>query len=297
MLSLIFVVSLCRIVSAAETSADVVTHVTHNPSQYFAKGRELYKAGKYTEAMITLKKAVEEGDAWAAALIGGIYSTGGDGIEPNIKNAIKWANKATEMGYPASDAFFAELYLLGLDVPKDINKAYQLIHGVENLVLDDDDFVPNVAYRFYAYGIGTPRDFQRATLIAQRIKDDNYRQEALKAIKDEEEASKGIPAGVLITEIGKNQMRFDKKYKGKQITTVGFAGNIEEKNSGYVLSLFGEQGLVNPFHYIECRFSVTEEDKLLELDKGDRVLIKGTYKGKETFQVGAMVLHSCTVGN
>ena len=39
---------MCQIVLAVETSADVVTHVTHNASQYFAKGRELYKAGKYT---------------------------------------------------------------------------------------------------------------------------------------------------------------------------------------------------------------------------------------------------------
>lgn len=247
--------------------------------------------------MITLKKAVEEGDAWAAALIGSIYSIGGDGIERNIDNAIKWTNKAAEMGYLASDAFFAEVYRLGLGVPQDINKAYQLLHGVENLVLDDDDFVANVACMYYTYGIGTPQDLQKATQIAQRIKDDNYRQRALKTIADETEASKGIPAVTLISEVGKNQMRFDKKYKGKQIATVGFVGNIDEKNGGYVLALFGEEGLVNPFHYIECRFSASQEDRLLELDKGDRVLIKGTYKGKEAFHVGALVLHNCTVGN
>lgn len=291
----LFILCLCRIASAAETSADVITHIKHNPSQYFTKGRELYKAGKYTESMITLKKAVEEDDAWAAALIGSIYSTGGDGIEPNLDNAIKWYNKATEMGYPASDAFFAELYVSGIGVPQDVNKAYKLIHGIENINLDDDDLIFNVAYWFYMKGVGTPQNLQKATQIAQRIKDDNYRQKALREISDEAEANNGIPAVNLITEVSKNQMRFDKKYKGKQIATVGFVGKIDEKNGGYVLSLFGEQGLVNPFHYIECRFSISQEDKLLELNKGDRVLIRGTYKGKEAFQVGALVLHNCTV--
>ena len=296
-LSLLLLLCFCPKTHAAEISADVIKYVVHSPSsQYFARGRELYKAGKYTESMITLKKAVEEGDAWAAALIGGMYTIGGDGIKPDIDNAIKWANKATEMGYPASDASFAERYRLGLGVPQDLNKAYQLIHGIEHLVLEDDDIVPNVACLYYTYGIGTPQDLQKAAQIAQRIKDDNYRQKALKAIADEIEASKGIPAGTLITEVGKNQMRFDKKYKGKQIIVTGFVGNIDEKNGGYVLSLFGEQGLaVNPFHYIECRFPVTQESKLLELNQGDTPRIKGTYRGKENFQIGALVLSNCTV--
>lgn len=298
LLVIALLVCLCPTAPAAETSADVIKYIAHSPSsQYFAKGRELYKAGKYTESMVTLKKAVEDGDAWAAALIGSIYSGGGDGIESDMNNAVKWYNKAKEMGYPASDAFFARMYVVGDVIPQDINKAYQLIHGIENLDLEDDDIIPNLAYWFYMIGVGTPQDLQKATQIAQRIKDANYRQKALKAIADEVEANKGIPAGTLITEVGKNQMRFDKRYKGKQITTVGFVGSIDEKNGGYVISLFGEQGIVNPFHYIECRFPVTQEDKLLELDKGDRVLIKGTYRGKEAFQVGAIVLHNCIVGN
>ena len=240
LLVIVLLVCLCQTAPAAEKSADVIKYIAHSPSsQYFAKGRELYKAGKYTESMVTLKKAVEEGDAWAAALIGGIYSTGGDGIEPNIDNAIKWTNKAKEMGYPASDAFFAELYRFGVAVPQDLSKAYQLIHGVEHLVLEDDDFVPNVASLYYTYGIGTPQDLQKASQIAQRINDANYRQRALKAIADEIEVNKGIPAGTLITEVGKNQMRFDKRYKGKQITTVGFVGSIDEKSGGYAISLFG----------------------------------------------------------
>lgn len=289
----LFVLCLYQSGLSAETSADVITHVKHeNISQYFVKGQELYEANKDTEAMITLKKAVEEGDAWAAAIIGSIYANGGNGIERSTSNAVKWYNKATEMGYPASDAFFAQRYLFGDGVKKDIKKAYQLIHGIENLDVEDSDIIPAVAYKFYLEGIGTPKDIQKARLIANRIKDEKFRQSILKKI---DETVNGIPAKELLSEIGKNEMRFDKKYKGKQITTSGFVGKIEEKKGGYTLSLFGENGLVNPFNHIECRFKASEEDKLVDLDKGDSIRVKGTYKGKEAFQIGALVLHNCTI--
>lgn len=291
--ALLIIVCLCQSAMASEISGDVITHVKHeNLSQYFIKGRELYKAGKYTESMITLKKAVEESDAWAAALIGAIYGNGGDGIEQNTNNAVKWYNKAKEMGYPASDAFFAMRYYYGDGVPKNDKKAYQLIHAIENLDVEDDDIIPNIASLFYIRGIGTPKDMEKATRIANRIKDEKIRNAALRAIN---EAVNGIPAIELLSEVGKNQMRFDKRYKGKQITTSGFVGKIDENKGGYTLSLFGEQGLVNPFNHIECRFKASEEDKLLELNKGDTVKVKGMYKGKESFQIGALVLHNCTI--
>lgn len=294
-MAVVFVLCLCQSALSAETSADVITHVKHeNPSQYFTKGLELYEAHKYTESMITLKKAVEEGDAWAAALIGSIYANGGDGIERSTNNAVKWYNKATEMGYPASDAFFAMRYYYGDGVPKNDKKAYQLIHGIENLELEDDDIIPNIASLFYMRGIGTPKDMEKARLIANRIKNDKTRRAALSAI---DEAINGIPARELLSEVDNNQMRFDKKYKGRQITTSGFVGKIEEDEGRYTLSLFGENGLVNPFNHIECRFKASEEDKLFDLNKGDLVRIKGTYKGNESFQIGALVLHNCTIAD
>ncbi len=97
-------------------------------------------------------------------------------------------------------------------------------------------------------------------------------------------ALKAIPAGTLITEVGKNQI-----YNVKQITTVGFVCSIDEKNDNYIISLFGEQGILNPIHYIECRFPVTQENKLLKLDKGDR--------GKENFSGVCTCVHNYTVDN
>ena len=282
---MLFVSSICE--------AEVIKH---NASQYFEEGRKLYKEEKYTQAMITLKKAVEDGDAWAAALIGSIYSFGGDGIAVNLDNAIKWYNKAKEMGYPASDVFTALLYLNGKGgFSADKEKAYSLIQGVEDLDIEDDDFITNIAYQFYANGWGTSRDLNKAKQIAARIKNDKSRDFALKHIADIEESLKALSAKDLISEVTKNQMRFDKKYKGKTITVEGFVGNIVEKDKGYSLTLFGETGLVNPFNHIDCRFSASEEDNLLDLDKGNRVKVEGTYKGKEAFQVGAIVLRNCKI--
>ena len=281
---------------ASEEVSDIVT-VNHNPSQFFAKGLELYRAGEYTKSMITLKKAVEEGDGWAAAIIASIYSKGGDGIEQNSNNAVKWMKKAKELGYPSSDAFFALCYAHGTNgFPKDYNRAYQLIHNIENID-EESDAIPNIAYLFYLNGWGTPKDLNKAKQFALRIKGEKFRQDALKKIQEAEESSKAIPASYLISEVGKNHMRFDKNYKGKRITVEGFVGRIEEQKGKYVLALWGGERLTGPFDYIECRFNADAEDSLLEFDKGDVVKIEGSYKGKENFQVGAFILQNCTIIN
>ena len=278
---------------ASDVSANIISH---DASPFFVEGRKLYKAGEYKKAMVTLKKAVEDGDAWAAALIGSIYEIGGDEITPNLDNAKKWYSKATEMGYPASDAFWATLYLLGEGgFTKNINKAYELIHNIENLELEDDDYVQNMAYQFYLNGWGTPKNLEKAKQIASKIKYEESRNFALKRISEAEEALKGLSAKFLISEIEKNRMRFDKNYKNKKIIVKGFVGDITEKKNIYSLSLFGETGIVNPFKFIECRFEVSEEDSLLELNKGENVIIEGTYKGKEDFQIGSMVFHNCQI--
>ena len=109
------------------------------------------------------------------------------------------------------------------------------------------------------------------------------------------ETSQELSAKFLISEIGKNQMRFDKHYKNKSIVFEGFVGDITEKNNQYILDCSGEIRRTRPFDYIECRFDLSEEDALIELNKGEIVKIEGFYKGKEQFQVGAIVLHDCKI--
>ncbi|MBQ7241978.1 MAG: SEL1-like repeat protein [Firmicutes bacterium] len=263
-------------------------------SKLFEEGLSLYNAKKYTQAMITWKKAVEEGSGRAAARIGALYDMGAKDIEQNDENAVKWYNKAKEMGDPGANIFIAFLYLNGKTVSQDYSKAYQIVHEVEDLILTSDDLIPRNVYRFYLNGWGTPADLKKASEIALRILDKNDREEALKAIKEKETSDETVTAKFLVDEIEKNQLRFDKKYKGKAITCEGIVGTIAElKDGGYRLQLCGDRILPGPFDYVDCRFDQIHEGMLLELDKGDTVKIRGTYAGKQDFQIGKLTLFEC----
>lgn len=263
-------------------------------SKLFEEGEALYDAKKYTQAMIMWKKAVAEGSGRAAAFIGYLYEKGATGIEQNYKNAVKWYNTAKDMGYKGANIYIAFLYLNSITVSEDFSKAYQLVHEVEDVNLVSDDVITANAYLFYLNGWGTPVDLKRASEIASRIIGKKNREEALKAIKEKEDSNETVTAKFLVSEIEKNQLRFDKKYKGKAITCEGIVGTIAElKDGGYRLQLCGERILPGPFDYVDCRFDQIHEGMLLELNKGDTVKIRGTYAGKQDFQIGKLTLFEC----
>lgn len=110
-----------------------------------------------------------------------------------------------------------------------------------------------------------------------------------------ETLSGDISAQTLITEITRNNLRFNKQYKDKQITVSGYAGSIKERKDGYVLILQGEQGVAR--YYIECRFGADEEAKLLELNRGDEIRIEGNYRGNEELTHAVFILYDCRVQN
>jgi TPR repeat protein len=103
------------------------------------------------------------------------------------------------------------------------------------------------------------------------------------------------PAASLIAEANQNQMRFDRDYKGRVIETEGIVDEITEKRGKYFLKLYGEGRLASPFDYIGCYFAKPHERALLSLDKGDKVKIRGTYDGKQQFQVAALELLDCEI--
>ncbi|SMG50333.1 tRNA_anti-like [Dethiosulfovibrio salsuginis] len=108
-----------------------------------------------------------------------------------------------------------------------------------------------------------------------------------------------MDASFLISEIGKNKLRFEKKYKDKFIDVVGHVGSIEEEGKGsdksIVIDLVGSKGRDNPFSYISCHFSIDQLDALLELNKRDRIIVKGVYRGSQIFEVGALSLFDCNL--
>ena len=100
----------------------------------------------------------------------------------------------------------------------------------------------------------------------------------------------------LLKEAENNRIRFDKSYKGGSISVKGYVGSIEEiENSGYKLKLLGERGLYSPFYHIECQFRKAEERTLIKLNKGDVVIVEGTYLGKQNNQNSSIVLFNCTL--
>ena len=110
-----------------------------------------------------------------------------------------------------------------------------------------------------------------------------------------ETLSEDISAQTLITGITQNNLRFNKQYKGSQLNVSGYVGSLKERKDGYMLTLQGDKG--RPMPYIECRFDVSEEDKLLELNRGDEIRIEGIYRGNEELSHGVFVLYRCHVLN
>ena len=255
------------------------------------KGLALQKENKLLEAMAVWEKAASKGNGAAASLIGWLYYNGSQEIPKDLTKALGWYEKGRAMGFKRANIMIAHLYVLGPEpIVKDWDKAYSLVREVEDI---EDTYILNGAYRFHLYGWGTPVDIEKAREIANKIPDLKLKEEALATISKTEKENSATPASDLITEVGKNQMRFDKKYKEKTITVSGFVGQIDEKQGKYALQLFGETGLANPFRYIECIFDPSQEDALMELNKGDSIILKGTYKGKQNFQIGALTLFEC----
>ena len=272
------------------------TSDTATAENLFNEGVKLCSENKYIEAMITFKKAVELGHGKAAAWIGLLYNNGGNGIVSNTKNAMKWFEKSKEMGYQGTNVFIASYYRNGNVVKQDINKAYQIIHEVEDIDLGiNDNVIPLNAYEYYLYGWGTPVNYKRAYEIASHIHDKSLREKVINEIKQEEEKSRPIPAKTLISEVSTNQMRFDKNHKGRIIKCVGYVQDIEGGRRDYTLNLYYDSFIPNPFEFIHCKFSKKNEAELLNLNKGDIVTVQGLYKGKQDFQIGSIILFDCQI--
>ncbi|MCL2146603.1 MAG: OB-fold putative lipoprotein [Synergistaceae bacterium] len=105
----------------------------------------------------------------------------------------------------------------------------------------------------------------------------------------------------LITEFEKNQLRFDRNYMKKNISVEGYIRSIEERQvenyKFFQLTILGAIGKFDSSHYIECHFDESEENALLDLNKGDIIVVNGTYDGKQYYQTGSLFLKNCILEN
>lgn len=120
--------------------------VTSNPlvdnaDAQFEKALYSFKLGKNLEAMELLLEAAKKGSPGACCKLGELYIRSNNGelwnVKYDLKNGISWLNKALKMDYPAAYFELGWLYLRGLGIPKNPEKAIELFH--QGVKLGDGD--------------------------------------------------------------------------------------------------------------------------------------------------------------
>lgn len=75
------------------------------------KGLLAFEQENYSETLILLKPLAENGHSEAQCILGNIYHLG-LGVEPNIKEAIKWYQKSAKQGYLIAQNNLNTIYLM-----------------------------------------------------------------------------------------------------------------------------------------------------------------------------------------
>ena len=232
----------------------------YESSPFFYEGRKILLDEKKGEkAMITFKKAVEEGDGRAAMWIGIMYAQAECGIPEHPQNAMKWYQKSLELGFPGANAFIALLYLNGQGVPMDKQKAFHYMSKLEDVEYNDfvDDMLLNITSRFYHEGIGTRKDFKTARKIASRIVRDGLRNDVLQEIARAEEESKPKPPtmgernALMKAQMYLEMAGFSKKGLREQLTFEGFTRQETDYAVKYCEADWDEQAARKATMYLE----------------------------------------------
>ena len=263
---------------------------------HYVAGMTAHDSGKTLEAVKEWMAGAEQGDGDCNNALGWLYMSG-SGVEKNEAEAIRYFKRGVELENEKAHANLALAYIRGSGgLPKDYDAAYALMKKVED---SEVPFVLRVSGLVYKHGIGTSKDYEKALDFFKKIKDDNEQTKKDIAFLEKEIAlqKSGVrEARDLTAEVKKNQLRFDKQFKNKEISVRGLVDKVEQaRNSqdGFVLHLLPAGNAI--FEFIECRFGLDHEDALLSLDKGNEVIVTGTYKGKQDFQVGAFALFNCKI--
>lgn len=114
-----------------------------------------------------LQKAVEATDPRAYYALASWYLHGESSLQKDSKKAIPLLEKAAEANVTEAAYDLAICYEEGKGVPKNAQRAYQLL--LQAALLGDKDAVNEIA-RMYYYGIGTKEDKELADIFYQHAK-------------------------------------------------------------------------------------------------------------------------------
>lgn len=78
-------------------------------------------AGEHSRALLLLRPLARDNNADAQYLLGSLYSSGGNGVAQDGKEAVKWLARAAEQGHHQAANTLGMMYVSGLGVK--INEA------------------------------------------------------------------------------------------------------------------------------------------------------------------------------
>jgi len=258
-------------------------------TEEYSSGIELYGANKNEEALRMFMKGVDKNDPLSQTWAGMFYIQG-IGVTQNIDKGMSLLQKGADGGSTRGMAELAMILIYGgYDIKPAPQKGIEYLDKAVSLESPTAFFYRGIVYEDGAAG---EKSIEKAISMYEKAESaGNLQAKARKLLLQ----NKAQESTALIRDVRANQLRFDKEYKEKQLVAVGFVGEIkQDPKQGYRLVLYGERSPAGPFDYIECYFSASQEDTLLELNRDDLVIIQGTYRGKQEFQVGAICLYECS---
>lgn len=98
------------------------THPAPDPSELYQKGKELFDAERYEEAVGPIQEAAEAGSAEAQNVLGWMYDMG-KGLKQDQEEAVRWYRKAVAQGHASAQFNLGVSYANGRGVEADEEEA------------------------------------------------------------------------------------------------------------------------------------------------------------------------------
>ena len=137
-----------RVVSAIAIVLALVGMPAHAGD--FEDGEKLLKSKDYPRAIISFRKAAEQGNADAQVNLGSLYAEG-KGVARDYKQAVMWYQKAAAQGYTAGQISVGFMYEEGHGVSKDYKQA---AYWYEKAAAQGDVIAQSTLFFLYSDGVG-----------------------------------------------------------------------------------------------------------------------------------------------
>lgn len=113
-------------------------------------GEKLLKSKDYPRAIISFRKAAEQGNAGAQVNLGSLYAEG-KGVARDYKQAVMWFQMAAAQGYAAGQVSVGFMYEEGHGVAKDYKQA---AYWYEKAAAQRDVIAQSMLFSLYSDGVG-----------------------------------------------------------------------------------------------------------------------------------------------